>query len=162
MKSGKLVSGSNGDKKIKFWDLNNYSKIKTFSNINSTQYNNCLIEVDNNIFVGEKNGIRIFTIKNNLIEDKFYEDNDLERVLALYYLGNNIIIAGSTTGFIYLYKIRENNEIITLENINVFRNNPKAIKGNHDYSVSCLLYLNNLIISGSIDGLINCYKYKNK
>ena len=59
LKSGKLVSGSNGDKKIKFWDLNNYSKIKTFSNINSTQYNNCLIEVDNNIFVGEKNGIRI-------------------------------------------------------------------------------------------------------
>ena len=112
--------------------------------------------------MGENNGIRIFTIKNNLIEDKFYEDNDLERVLALCYLGNNIIIAGSTTGFIYLYKIKENNDIITLENINIIRNNLKAIKGKYDYSVTCLLFFNNLIISGSIDSLINVYKYQRK
>ena len=112
--------------------------------------------------MGENNWIRIFTIKNNLIEDKFYEDNDLERVLALCYLGNNIIIAGSTTGFIYLYKIKENNDIITLENINIIRNNLKAIKGKYDYSVTCLLFFNNLIISGSIDSLINVYKYQRK
>ena len=112
--------------------------------------------------MGENNGIRIFTIKNNLIEDKFYEDNDLERVLALCYLGNNIIIAGSTTGFIYLYKIKENNDIITLKNINIIRNNLKAIKGKYDYSVTCLLFFNNLIISGSIDSLINVYKYQRK
>ena len=35
----------------------------------------------------EKNGIRIFAIKNNLIKDKFYDDNDLERILTLCYLG---------------------------------------------------------------------------
>ena len=82
--------------------------------------------------------------------------------MALCYLGNNIIIAGSTTGFIYLYKIKENNDIITLENINIIRNNLKAIKGKYDYSVTCLLFFNNLIISGSIDSLINVYKYQRK
>ncbi len=82
--------------------------------------------------------------------------------MALCYLGNNIIIAGSTTGFIYLYKIKENNDIITLENINIIRNNVKPIKGKYDYSVTCLLFFNNLIISGSIDSLINVYKYQRK
>ena len=155
-----LISGSNGEKCIKFWDLNNFSLINNFKNIYSTAYNNSLLQVGNNLFVGENDGIRIFSFVGNKIESSFYEDKDLEKCLSLSYLGNNIIIAGSTTGFIYLYRIIKNRNI-TLENINVIRNNLLAIKGRYDYAVSCLAFLNgfdSLIISGSIDGIIKLYQ----
>ena len=157
-----LISGSNGEKCIKFWDLENYNLIKTYDNIYATAYNNSLLLVDNNLFVGEKDGIRIFRFNyNNHIEAFFYEDKDLERCLSLCYLGNNIIMSGSTTGFIYLYRIIKNKDI-TLENVNVIRNNSLALKGRYNYAVSCLAFMNergSYIISGSIDGIIKMYRY---
>ena len=155
-----LVSGSNGEKCIKFWNINDYNLIQEFRDIYATAYNNCLIKVENNIFVGEINGIRIFTIEGNNISSNFYEDQDLDYCLSLLYLGNNIIIAGSTTGFIYIYKIIKKDSI-TLENVNVIRNNSMAIKGRNEYSVSCLAFdkTNSFIIAGSFDKSIKIYSY---
>ena len=58
-----LVSGSNGEKCIKFWNIDDYNLIQEFRNIYATAYNNCLIKVENYIFAGEINGIRIFLLK---------------------------------------------------------------------------------------------------
>ena len=77
-----LASGSNGERALKFLNLNDFSLYKTFNNIYSTAYNNSLIELDNNLFVGEKGGIRIFQIQNNNIDYVFYKDSFI-RILSL-------------------------------------------------------------------------------
>jgi len=155
-----LISGSNGERCIKFWNINNYSLIREYKNIYATAYNNSLIKVENTIFVGEKDGIRIFSLEGNNIISNFYEDKDLDYCLSIFYLGNNIIIAGSTTGFIYIYKVIKKDSLI-LENVNVIRNNSMSIKGRSEYAVSCLTFYEkySLIIAGSLDKTIKIYSY---
>ena len=158
-----LVSGSNGERALKFWDLNDYSLYKSINNIYSTAYNNTLLEVDNILFVGEKDGIRIFDLENNL-KSYFYEDKELDRILSLFYIGNNILIAGTSTGFIYLYKIIKQ-PFLTLEIINVIKNNLNAEKGkyNFKYGVSALTFIQNFdksfIVSCSIDRTIKIFSF---
>ena len=162
LNNGMLVSGSNGERALKFWDLNDYSLYKSINNIYSTAYNNTLLEVDNILFVGEKDGIRIFDLENNL-RSYFYEDKKLDRILSLFYIGDNILIAGTSTGFIYLYQIIKQ-PFFTLEKINVIKNNLNAEKGkyNFKYGVSDLTFIQNFdksfIVSCSIDRTIKTFE----
>ena len=157
-----LVSGSNGEGALKFWNLNDFSLYKTFNNIYSTAYNNSLIEIDNILFVGEKGGIRIFQVKNNNnIDSTIYKDSSIW-ILSLSSIGNDIIIAGAKNGNIYLYKIIKQGNI-NLENINVIQNNVKIVKNEFNYSISGLTYYSqynkSFIISCSVDGNIKMYEY---
>ena len=160
-----LVSGSNGESSLKFWNLNNFELYKSFNNIYSTAYNNTLLEVDDILFVGEKSGIRIFNLNTNF-KPTFYKDNKIERVLCLYYIGNNMITAGSGTGFIYVYEIIRK-PTLTLKNIIKIKNNIEAKIGNYNFNlaVSDLTFYSNyqkcFIISCSIDGSIKLYDFKN-
>ena len=162
LKNDMLVSGSNGEGTLKFWNLKDYSLCQTFNNIYSTAYNNSLIEVGNILFVGEKGGIRIFSVKNNNnIESVFYNEIDSIRFLSLSSIGNDIIIAGGTNGNIYLYKIIKKNNIY-LENINVIWNDFKTIKEEFQYAISSLAFYSRynkyFIISCSIEGKIKMYE----
>ena len=89
-----LVSGSNGERALKFLNLNDFSLYKTFNNIYSTAYNNSLIELDNNLFVGERGGIRIFQIQNNNIDYVFYKDffiNDFYPIIHVIDVNNLLL-----------------------------------------------------------------------
>ena len=158
-----LVSGSNGEGALKFWNLNDFSLYKTFNNIYSTAYNNSLIEIDNILFVGEKGGIRIFQVKNNNnIDSTIYKDSSIW-ILSLSFIGNDIIIAGAKNGNIYLYKIIKQGNI-NLENINAIQNNLKIVKNEFNYSISGLTYYSqynnkSFIISCSVDGKIKMYEH---
>ncbi len=156
-----LVSGSNGERALKFLNLNDFSLYKTFNNIYSTAYNNSLIELDNNLFVGEKGGIRIFQIQNNNIDYVFYKDSFI-RILSLSSIGNDFIFAGATNGNIYLYKIIKHGNI-NLEKINVTRNCFEIVKNKFNYSISGLKYYSqynkSFIISCFVDGNIKMYEY---
>jgi len=163
LKNNMLVSGSNGNQALKFWNLDNYTLIKSFKNFYSTAYNNTLLEVDNVLFVGEKEGIRIYSLEGNILSF-FYQNSELNTVLSLCYIGNNIIIAGTTTGYIYMYQIIKK-PFLTLESINVIKNNLKAVEGidNFSYSVSGLTFYidhnKSFIISCSLNGEIKMYCY---
>jgi len=163
LKNNMIVSGSNGEKSLKFWSLIDYSLIKSFNNFYSTAYNNSLLEVDNILYVGENEGIRIYSLEQN-IQSFFYQNSNLKRVLSLCYIGNNTIIAGTANGFIYMYQILKKS-FLTLENINIIKNNSKAMEGidTFNYAVSGLTFYkennNFFIISCSIDGVIKIYCY---
>ena len=158
-----LVSGSNST--LIFWKIQNnkFNLIKKYDNI-FTSNNNSLIEIKDTLLVGGKDGINIFSTKDgNIMKYDFVEDKDLGSVLSFYDLGNNMILIGSDNGFIYLYKLERKLYDIQLKNINVIRNNPKALKGRTKYSINSLtLYSENnefYILVGSADKTINIYKY---
>ena len=161
LNNGLLVSGSNGEGALKFWNLQDFSLYKVFKNIYATAYNNSLLEFDNMLFVGEKDGIGIFLLENN-IKSFFYKNKELERILSLCYIGNNIIAAGSTNGNIYLYKIIKKPNLI-FENMNIFENNLNEIKEEFYHAISGVTFYKNkfnksYIISCSIDGLIKMHE----
>ena len=159
-----LVTLSNEDEEIKFLNIdNNYSSIKSFKTNKLINHNNCIAKIDNLIFIGEQNQIDIFQIlKEDEIKLYEYIDDDLGNVLSLNEFinnGNHLLLAGSDIGFIYIFEICGDENEISIQNINILRNNPKALKGITDYSISCLTTYKRRIIASSKDNLIKMYKY---
>ena len=161
LNNGLLVSGSNGEGSLKFWNLKDLSLYKAFNDIYSTAYNNCLLEVDNILFVGEKSGIGIYSLEKNNIKPYFYKDEKLKRILSICYIGNNIIASGSTNGNIFLFKIIKKKNL-TLENINIIKNNLNLKKEEFNFAISGITYYNqynkSFILYCSIDGSIKMYE----
>ena len=159
-----MISGSNGDKSLHIWDLENFALIKSYKNIKSTAYNNSIIKINDNILIGEKNGIRFIILSKNF--DTFlYENKDLNSVLSLYYFGNNIILAGTSTGFIYIYNLIYRKDINSLKNIDIIKYNLNSINNMKDSwqnAVTCITFLGNYIIVGSIDGSMKMYNVNEK
>ena len=138
-------------------------KIKSFLRDKSINQNNNIVKIDNLILIGEQNQITIFQILNNKIKFYTYKDDDLGNVFALntfYNYGNNLLLAGSDLGFVFIFEICGDGNEVSLKNINIMRNNKKALKGRTNYSITCLTTYDHYIIVSSIDKLIKMYTDK--
>ena len=117
------------------------------------------------VLIGEQSQIAIFQILENKIKLYVYKNDDLGNVFALNTFnnyGNNLLLAGSDIGFVFIFEICGDGNEVSLQNINIIRNNQKALKGRTDYSISCLTTCDHYIIVSSIDKLIKMYTYKFK
>ena len=158
-----LVSVSSEDESVIFWEIDSFEKIKSFLRDKSINQNNNIVKLDNLILIGEQNQITIFQILNNKIKLYTYKDDDLGNVFALntfYNYGNNLLLAGSDLGFVFIFEICGDGNEVSLKNINIMRNNKKALKGRTNYSITCLTTYDHYIIVSSIDKLIKMYTYK--
>ena len=157
-----LVSISSEEKKVKFWRLNYFLLIKSFRRNKLINQNNNIVKIDNLILIGEQSQISIFQILEDNIKLYEYKDDDLGNVFALNTFsnyGNNLLLAGSDIGFIFIFEISGDGKKVSLQNINIIRNNQKALKGRTNYAISCLTTYSNYIIVSSIDKLIKMYTY---
>ena len=64
------------------------------------------------------------------------------------------------SGFVFIFEICGDGNEVSLKNINIMRNNKKALKGRTNYSITCLTTYDHYIIVSSIDKLIKMYTYK--
>ena len=126
-----FVSGSNEDKKLIFYDINEkgLSEPKNIlDNTYSTKYTESLIDIKSYfkgkflsyLLIGEEDGISI--IEHNaheIINSKYYKDEEFGGVYSIKSLGNNYIICGRSFGFCSIFLLQGND----LMKINVFRNN---------------------------------------
>ena len=165
-----LVSGSSGDRNIKFWEIQNNNLIlkDCLRNIPSTRYHNSLLNINGNLLIGEENGIRVIRYQNKRITSSyFFKDEDFGGVFAMKHLGNNYFICGRSFGFCSLFLLREN----SLRKINIFRNNNLSVyqdentTRNDEYSITdiCIRKKSetegNILIS-SVDKTLKVYNYE--
>ena len=164
-----LVSGSQRDKNIKFWEIqsNNLILKDSIKNIPFTVYHNSLLNINENLLIGEKNGIRVVRHQNKrIISSYFFKDKEFGGVFAMKHLGNNYFICGRSFGFCSLFLLREN----SIRKINIFRNNNLSVYQNENtirndpYSISdiCIRRISNIegnIIISSVDKTLKVYHY---
>lgn len=160
----------NSHKSIDFWNIDNINNSilkKSFENIEISSSGNPITKLDNFICIGGKNEIILFNLDEN-IKMYSYKDRyeDLGNILSLGILysqnanNENILLAGSEFGFIYLYKIYIDKNKKTLEPINLIRNDTRTLKGKTEFSVTYLTSFGQYIIANSKDGNTNMYKYQ--
>lgn len=124
-----LVSGSNEDKKLIFYNITENSiENKNILYNYSTKYTESLIDIKSNnidkllsyLLIGEEDGIMVIQHKaHNKIKSKNYKDKEFGGVYSIKSLGYNYIICGRSFGFCSIFLLQEDN----LMKINVFRNN---------------------------------------
>ena len=172
---GMLVSGSCGDKKIKFWEIvkNNLFIIKEFNNIPSTIYNDSFLDINKNLLVGEKDGISVYKYgKKRITFSFFYKNEEFGGIYSMKSLRDNYFICGRAFGFCSIFLLRENN----IRNINVFRNNnlrasdkPYDLKDDKFYITNICVKkpsessgnIGNILVS-SVDRTLKIYWFKYK
>ena len=160
-----LVSGSNGDKSLRLWEIKQNS-IKYIDSVNtfSTLYNDSLLYMNENLLVGENKGIKVFEIVNKKLKCKYYfENEEFGGVFSMKDLGNNYFICGRSYGFCSVFLLREN----SIRKVNIFRNNNLSYIGNYDYNYDnfyitniCVDYNNGLILISSADKTIKIYDFE--
>ena len=119
-----LVTGSNGDKKLKFWNIqNNDLQLKQpANNIPSQIYNDSLLSINNFLLVGELEGIRVYHHEHGTISFSFfYKNEEFGGIYSIKYLGNNYFICGRSFGFCSIFLLRE--DVKYIRKVNIFRNN---------------------------------------
>ena len=117
-----LVSGSKLDKNIKFFEIRENDLVLTdcLNDIPSTMHNGSLLNINGNLLIGEKNGIRVVHHENRrIISSYFFNNEEFGGVYIMKYLGNNYFICGRSFGFCSLFLLSEN----SIRKINIFRNN---------------------------------------
>ena len=83
-------------------------------------HNGSLLNINGNLLIGEKNGIRVVHHENRrIISSYFFNNEEFGGVYIMKYLGNNYFICGRSFGFCLLFLLREN----SIRKINIFRNN---------------------------------------
>ena len=117
---------SSGDKNLKFWIIKEQEKdlisIEEFKILSSELFNNNLLDINGNLIVGEKNGIRVFHHENQkIIYSYFYKNEEFGDVFSIASLGRNYFICGGAYGFCSIFLLRAEEGIV--RKINIFRNN---------------------------------------
>ena len=171
-----LVSSSSEEKNLIFWEIHEQEKNliqkKLIDRISSTIYNDNLLNIKNDLLIGEKDCIGIIHHEKNI--DMFYysyNDNDKEfgAVYSIKYLGDNYFICGRSFGYCSIFLLRDK----TIRNINIFRNNnlstfnPLDIKNDTFFITHICVkeaFNNNKINGGyilvsSIDKTLKIYSY---
>ena len=124
-----LVSSSSKEKKLIFWEIDEQEKKliqkESFDNISSTIYNDYLLNIKNDLLIGEKNGIRVIHHENKKMENNFYNVNSKEfgDVYSIKHLGDNYFICGRSFGYCSILLLRNK----AIRNINIFRNNNLSV-----------------------------------
>ena len=116
-----LVSVSNGDKKLIFWEIkkNNLKNINE-KEIDSVVSNDCLLDIKGKLMVGQKDGIYIFEHENkNIVKNYFFENNGFGGVFSMKHIENEYFICGREFGFCSIFKARDS----LIRKVNIFRNN---------------------------------------
>jgi len=170
---GENILVSSGDKNIKFWIINEQKKdlilIEEFKILSSELFNNNLLDINGNLIVGEKNGIRVFHHENQkIIDSYFYKNEEFGDVFTIASLGRNYFICGREYGFcsIFLLRVEEG----SVRKINIFRNNNLNDYNNSeipkdDYYITdiCVKEDNSdnfgYILISSFDKTLKVYKY---
>ena len=119
-----LVTGSNGDKKLKFWNIqNNDLQLKEpVYDIPSRIYNDSLLNINSYLLVGESDGIRAYLHEHGAISFSFfYKNEEFGGIYSIKYLGHNYFICGRSFGFCSIFLLREDGKYI--RKVNIFRNN---------------------------------------
>ena len=127
--SKEKVLVSRGDNNLRFWTFqaSNLQLIKEFENISSIVYNNSLLDINGNLIVGEKNGIRVIKLENrSFTYSYFYKNEEFGDVLSIKSLGRNNFICGRSIGFCSIFLLREKN----IRKVNIFRNNNLSVYNN--------------------------------
>ena len=168
-----LVSSSNEDRMIKFWEIqeNNLLEIKNLRII-SKVFTFCLLYINKTLLIGTEEGIKLYHYNNRVITFLLlYKDVNFGRVYPMEYLGNNYFICGRSLGFCSLLLLRaEREEIKGIRKINVFRNNNEVISDNWLNAQNDHYYINNIciqktseatgyILISSIDNTLKVYSY---
>ena len=166
-----LVSVSNGDKKLIFWEIQNQDLhlLKEFINNSSTFYNDSLLNLDKNLLVGEKDGIRVYHHEEKVITFSFfYKNEEFGSFYSIKYLGNNYFICGRSFGFCSIFKLKEKEK--NIRKINIFRNN-NVITSMKEFDImNDNYFINNIcvkktsvatgdILISSVDRTLKIYSY---
>ena len=161
-----LVSGSNGDRSLKFWNIQSdgLEFLDGFTGENYMIYNDSIIFIGNHLLVGVENGIRVFEVDKNIKLKYFFENKEFGGVFSMKYLENNYFICGRNFGFCSICLLREN----SIRKINVFRNyksknTNEIFDDKFDKSFIPYIYVDNtsgIILICSEDKSLKLYQYE--
>ena len=117
-----IVSGCNKENCLCFWEI----KEKDLNRINDEiikaypVYNNSLSNIEENLLVGELNGIRVFKHENRVIINSFFfENGEFGSIFVIKHIENDYFICGRAFGFCSIFRKR----YFSIRKVNIFRNN---------------------------------------
>ena len=139
-----IVSGSNADNTVRFWDTFSYLCVKTFENC-GCYWNNSLIEAFGKVIVGGYNGVINIINIDTLQKETLIELNNIRWISSLLDLGNHNILCASKEKIIN-FDLVENRAIETREEV-------------HQWSITGMVILEDgSLITSSTDSLIKIWK----
>ena len=168
-----LVSGSDRDRNLKFWKIQETKRelelVNSFDNIYSTISPNSLLVINKKLLVGQKNGIRVFHHEQGIIRNCYFFNNEelgdeFGGVFSIQSLGNNYFICGRSFGFCSIFLLREK----SIRKINIFKNNNASVKPynliNDNYYITdiCVKKTSEnkgIILISSVDKTLKVYNY---
>ena len=149
--------------------------LEDFGIIPSVIYKDSLLNINKNLLIGEKNGIRVYHCENKKFSFSFfYKNEEFGKVYSINSLGNNYFICGRSFGFCSIFLLREEEgKGKSIRKINIFRNNNlrtsyESFEVNNDK-----YYINNIcikktsvatgnILVSSVDKTLKIYSFSYK
>ena len=165
-----LVSGSNKERKLCFWEIQSLSikRINKYEIVAFPIHNNSLSNIKEYLLVGELNGVRVFKHENRgIITTFFLENGEFGGVFSIKHIQDDYFICGRAFGFCSIFRKR----YFSIRKINIFRNNNlRSSNDEYDFDkdnyyitdICCVKTSDNdgYILTTSADRTLKVYEYE--
>ena len=152
LNDNEFVTSSNGDKNIKFWNIENYSNISTIDNIESSYAFNYLCLIDDDVLCvggGNSKGFYLITISNHQLIKNIIGPKEIWSISKCF---DGLILCS-------IVDDEDNHNLVKYQydNFNLIKKVEK-IKAHNQKIHSCIELNNGEIASGGSDNLIKLWR----